>query len=133
MNAILSPILLAAMMVAEPAWAGCVSQKYLSLPKIIDLPYPKARISLIKAGFQPLLDWGRMQRDYELAEAWIDHTNYFEVQGCSSTGLGLCRANFVDYYRNLLRIVIEDPSGAGPKVTDVFFVCGADAANVFQP
>ena len=133
MSAILKLILLIATMLAGPAWAGCPQQNYLSIPKVIDLPYPKARTSLIAAGFQPLLDWGRMQHDYDLAEAWIDHTNYFEVQGCSNTGLGPCRANFVDYYRNLLRIIIEDPSGDGPKVTDAFFVCGADAANVFRP
>ena len=51
MNAILSPILLAAMMLAEPVWAGCPQQKYLSIPKVIDLPYPKARTSSDRGWF----------------------------------------------------------------------------------
>ena len=132
-TAMLLRMMLLMMFVCGPAWAGCPSQKYLSIPKVIDLPYPKARASLIEAGFQPLLDWGRMQHDYDLAEAWIDHANYFEIQACSNTSAGPCRGNFVDSYRNLLRIITEDPSGSGPKVTDAFFVCGPDAANVFGP
>ena len=68
MNAILKLVLLIATMLAGPAWAGCAPKKYLSIPKVIDLPYPKARTALIEAGFQPLLDWDRMQHDYDLAE-----------------------------------------------------------------
>ena len=133
MNAILKLVFLIATMLAGPAWAGCPKNKYLSIPKVIDLSYPKARTALIEAGFQPLIDWDRMQHDYDLAEAWIDHANYFEIQACSNTSAGPCRGNFVDSYRNLLRIITENPSGNGPKVTDAFFVCGPDAANVFGP
>ena len=91
MNAILTPVLLIATMLAGPAWAGCPKNKYLSIPKVIDLSYPKARTALIEAGFQPLIDWDRMQHDYDLAEAWIDHANYFEIQACSNTSAGPCR------------------------------------------
>ena len=124
--------LILATLVTGPVWAGCLHDKsYQSVPKIIGLPYPAARAWLIEAGFQPLLDWDRMQRDYTLAaEEWIAETGYFEVQACSNTGAGACRAHFVDNYRNLFRIV-TDPYGSGSKVTDAFFVCGADAANVF--
>lgn len=121
-----------AILVAGPAWAGCPPKNYLSIPKIIGLPYPAARATLMEAGFQPLLDWDRMQHGYNLAvEAWIAETTYFEVQACSNMGAGACRANFVDNHRNLLRIVTENPSGRGSNVTDAFFVCGREAANVF--
>lgn len=127
-------IMIIAIFVTGPAWAGCPPKNYLSIPKVVGLPYPTARATLMEAGFQPLLDWNRMQHDYNLAtEAWIAETTYFEVQACSNMGTGVCRANFVDKHRNLLRIVTEDPSGHGPDVTDAFFVCGIAAANVFWP
>jgi hypothetical protein len=117
-----------------PAWAGCPPSQYLSVPRIIDLAYANARSALIDAGFQPLLDWNRMQRDYDMpAQAWIAETHFFEVQGCSGSGAGECRANFADIYRNLLRVTIGTDSAGAPKVTDAFFVCGTDAANVFDP
>lgn len=125
--------LIVATLVTGPAWAGCLHDKsYQTVPKIIGLPYPAARAWLIVAGFQPLLDWDRMQHDYALAdEEWIAETGYFEVQACSKTGAVIsCRAHFVDNHRNLLKIV-SDAYGAGSKVTDASFVCGADAANVF--
>lgn len=113
-----------------PAWGGCPPPKYLSVPKIIDLAYSNARTELIRAGFQPLLDWGRMQHGYDKpSETWISETHSFEVQGCS----GECRANFVDTYRNLLRVTTgSDPAGA-PKVADAYFVCGIEAASIFLP
>lgn len=132
MKAVTGLILLGATVLAGPAWAGCPPKKYASIPRVIDLPYPVARAKLIEAGFQPLLDWDRMQHDYNMpVEAWIAESSYFEVQACSNMGAGQCRANFVDNFRNLLRIVTEDPSGLGSKVTDALFVCGVEAANVF--
>jgi hypothetical protein len=127
-------IMIIAFFLTGPAWAGCPPKNYLAVPKVIGLPYSAARTALMKAGFQPLLDWNRMQHEYSLAaEAWIAETNYFEVQACSNMGTGSCRANFVDKHRNLLRIETEDPSGLGQGVTDAFFVCGVKAANVFWP
>ena len=124
--------LIFATLVAGPVWAGCPPNKsYQSVPKVIGLPYPAARAWLIEAGFQPLLDWDRMQQDYSLAaEEWIAAAGYFEVQACSNTGAEACRAHFVDNHRNLLRIG-TDPYGSGSKVTDASFICGADAANIF--
>jgi hypothetical protein len=116
------------------AWAGCPStaKGYQSVPKVIGLPYPAARAWLTQTGFQPLLDWTRMQHDYALpSEEWIGQTGYFEVQACSDASTAACRAHFVDNYRNLLRIV-ADPYGSGSAVTDAFFVCGAEAATVFS-
>ena len=56
--------LIFATLVAGPVWAGCPPNKsYQSVPKVIGLPYPAARAWLIEAGFQPLLDWDRMQQD----------------------------------------------------------------------
>lgn len=127
-------IMIIAIFVAGPAWAGCPPKDYVSVPKVIGLPYPTARANLIEAGFQPLLDWSRMQKEYNLAgETWIAETNSFEVQACPNTGTRACIANFVDKHRNLLRIVTEDPSGNEPDVADAFFVCGIEAANVFLP
>ena len=127
-------VMIVAILVTGPAWAGCPPSKkdYVAIPKVIGLSYPAARITLIEAGFQPLLDWNRMQHDYSATvEAWIAETTYFEVQVCSNMGKGTCRANFVDKHRNLLRIVTEDPSGHGSEVTDAHFVCGKEAANIF--
>jgi hypothetical protein len=122
------------MLASGPAWAGCPPKNYSSVPKVIGLPYAAARATLISAGFQPLLDWQRMQSDYKLAaEAWIAETSFFEVQACSNMDTGACRANFVDNHRNLLRITTENPSGSGSTVTDAIFVCGLEAANVFWP
>lgn len=131
----LRSVSLACVAAAGPAFAGCPPPHYLSPPKIIDLPYPEARNALIKAGFQPLLDWARMQHDYHIPEeAWIAETGYFEVQACSNLDKRACRANFVDGYRNLFRVVTEiEPSGRGSKVTDALFVCGTEAAHVFGP
>jgi hypothetical protein len=126
--------LILALFVCGPAWAGCPStaKGYQSVPKVIGLPYPAARAWLMQTGFQPLLDWTRMQHDYALpSEEWIGQTGYFEVQACSDASTAACRAHFVDNYRNLLRIV-ADPYGSGSAVTDAFFVCGAEAATVFS-
>ena len=127
-------LLIIASLGCGPAWAGCPPSKgYQSVPRIIGLPYPAARAWLTEVGFQPLLDWGRMQRDYTAeAEKWIAETGYFEVQACSGDAQVACRAHFVDKYRNLFRIV-ADPYESGWEVTDAFFVCGSDAATVFQP
>jgi hypothetical protein len=125
-------MMVVAMLLTGPAWAGCPPKDYLSIPKVIGLKYPEARAALMKAGFQPLLDWERMRHDYKMeAEAWIAETAYFEVQACSNMESGACRANFVDNYRNLLRIVTENPAGAGHQVAHALFVCGSEAANVF--
>jgi hypothetical protein len=121
------------MLAANPTWAGCPPKDYNAPPKVIGLPYPAARASLIGARFQPLLDWERMQHDYGLAaEAWIAETSYFEVQACSNMGAGECRAHFVDDHRNLFRIMTKD-SETGPMVADAFFVCGREAAKIFWP
>jgi hypothetical protein len=133
MKVIWGVILLTAATLAGPAMAGCPPKNYLSIPRIIGLPYADARSKLVEAGFQPLLDWARMQHAYDMpAEAWIAEARYFEVQVCSNMGRGECRANFADSYRNLLRIVTENPSGLGSKVTDALFVCGFEARNIFS-
>ena len=78
---------LASVLVACPAWAGCPRKNFTSMPRIIDLPYLAARAVLKDAGFQPLLDWDRMQKGYDTpAEEWIDQAHYFEVQACSDNG-----------------------------------------------
>jgi hypothetical protein len=123
------------MLLSAPASAGCPPKNYDSLPRVIGLPYSAARATLIWAGFQPLLDWDRMQSDYSLPEeAWIAETGYFEIQACSNMGAGECRANFADTHRNLLRIVTKKGlSGGAPTVADATFVCGIEAAKIFWP
>ena len=116
MNAILKPVLLIATSSPGRRGRGATNRTSTSRYPVIDLSYPKARTALIEAGFQPLIDWDRMQHDYDLAEAWIDHANYFEIQACSNTSAGPCRGNFVDSYRNLLRIITEDPSAVDRRL-----------------
>ena len=130
----LRPIIFACILSVGPAWAGCPKHEFTSIPKIIGLAYPIARMTLLDGGFQPLLDWSRMQRGYDMpAETWIADKRYFEVQACLDEGEGNCKANFVDKYRNLLRVTAKSDPTVGWKVTDALFVCGSEASNIFAP
>ncbi len=128
----LRTIVAAIALTTSQAWAGeCASpMAHAAVPaEVTGQPYSAARSTLVAAGWQPLLDWNRMQHEYDLAEGWIAETGYFEVSGCSNTGMGYCAASFVDINRNLLRVITTDQDG--PIVSSARVICDPKPSDAF--
>lgn len=116
-------------LVGGPAWAEeCKPEKHAPIPNVIDQPYPAARAKLIASGWQPFLDKEMIDNaaDATPAEQWVLDAGYFEVQSCAGTGLGPCRANFIDSHRGWLRVITQSDQKDEHSVKASFFVCGPD-------
>lgn len=110
----------------------CTSRTAPSVPEVTGVDYPQARASLIASGWQPFLDRKviEAQGEPKISEKWAHDAGYFEMQSCSGTGLGYCRANFVSKDRVWLRVITvtseAEANAETHPVERLAFVCGPD-------
>ncbi|WP_395451208.1 hypothetical protein ACHMW7_16280 [Aminobacter sp. UC22_36] len=111
-----------------PAWADCAPKSNPVIPSVLEQPYPEARGKLIAAGWQPFLDQNQISNPNPppFAEEWIAETGFFEVEACSGTGRGFCKAVFVDKNKNWLRVITAEGAEDEHVVDSTSLVCGPD-------
>jgi hypothetical protein len=114
---------------AGPASGSCDPPKHSPVPNVIDQPYPAARKKLIAAGWVPFFNREMMERTEDqmaIAEQWIPEVGFYEVDACSGTGMGYCRAEFVDQNKAWLRVITQEGDLDEHTVSETFFVCDPD-------
>lgn len=104
----------------------CVPTRHIDIPAIAEVVYPVAREALLKAGWQPAINYDkRRSGEYEVAEKWAANAGYYEVESCAGTGVAPCRFNFTDVYGSHLAVITEGEviDGSQAYVRSFFFVC----------
>jgi len=98
----------------------------LPIPEIEGLVYHKARIEIIKLGWQPLQTNSNKSDLFGQAATFFD-AGYKEVEDCAGTGLGYCRFLFKDDCSNILKVV-----SAGEEVPELNAYAVVDNTSIMS-
>jgi hypothetical protein len=102
-------ILLSGFAIAFGQPRPCRPSRHAKIPAIVGLTYPRARRTLLAAGWQPL------KTNSSVTDVKVSFGNgplfwrrgYTELEGCSGTGVAACGFLFKDRFGNRLRVTTE--------------------------